>query len=91
MLGNIESYILGDDFNEYVERLEQFFLLNEVDEKKKVSFLITFIGVETYSILKKLLIPVDPCSKTYAELVNILKKHFAPEINEIPERFKFHK
>jgi len=70
----------GDDFSEYAERLEQYFVFNEIKNIKKVAFLFMFIGQETYSTLKKLIFPVDPVKKTFEELVAILKSHFTPEI-----------
>ncbi|CAI6366913.1 unnamed protein product [Macrosiphum euphorbiae] len=91
MLGQVESYVPGDDFCEYAERLEQYFVLNDVKVDKKVAFLLTFIGQETYSILKKLLFPGDPVKKTFEQLIAVLKSHFTPEVNEISERYKFFK
>jgi len=55
MLGQVESFMPGDDFCEYAERLEQYFVLNEIKVDKKIAFLLTFIGQETYSRLKKYL------------------------------------
>lgn len=91
VFGNISEYIPGDNFGEYVERLEQFFSLNEITEAQKVSFLILYIGAETYSTLKKLCSPDEPGKKTYAELIKKLTDHFTPSKNIIAERYKFHK
>jgi len=91
MLGQVESFVPGDDFCEYAERVEQYFVLNEIKENKKIAFLLTFIGQETYSTLKKLVFPDDPAKKTFAELITVLKNHFTPEVNEISERYKFFK
>lgn len=90
MLGTLDSFVPGDDFTEYAERLQQFFILNDVNDQKKVASLLTFIGQETYSVLKKLVYPDTPKNKTFNQLIEILQKHFSPEINEIPERYKFH-
>jgi len=49
MLGQVESYMPGDDFCEYAERLEQYFVLNEIKNDKKVAFLLTFVGQKTYN------------------------------------------
>ncbi|KAF0765894.1 Uncharacterized protein FWK35_00000636 [Aphis craccivora] len=91
MLGQIESFMPGDNFCEYAERLEQYFVLNEVKNDKKVAFLLTFIGQDTYSTLKKLVFPDDPVKKMFEELITVLKNHFTPEVNEITERYKFFK
>lgn len=89
MIGNIEPYVPGENFPEYQERLEQFFELNEVKEEKRVAMLITLIGPETYRILKSLVLPEVPKSKSYKDLVKALTCHFAPSVNIIAERYKF--
>lgn len=38
IMGNIEPYVPGENFIDYVERMEQFLLLNEIDERKKFHF-----------------------------------------------------
>lgn len=43
-----------------------------------------------YLILKKLIVPPSPTVKIYEQLVEILKAHLTIEINEIPEKYKFH-
>ena len=43
---NIERWV------DYIERLEQFFLVNEVKEEKQVPALLSLIGGKTYALLK---------------------------------------
>ena len=86
---DFENYIFGDDFAIYEERMVQHFVLNDIPEVKQVAFLITHIGNQAYEVLKKLLAPIEPKTKTYDELVKELKSYFSPEVNEIPERYKF--
>ena len=40
-----------DDWSAYVERLELFFTVNEIKDKKKVSVLVTFLGVKFCKII----------------------------------------
>lgn len=35
MLGQVELYMPGDDFSEYAEPLEQYFVLNNIKKKKQ--------------------------------------------------------
>lgn len=40
--GNIENFVLGEDFDVYMERMDHLLLLNKItDEKLKISFFIT--------------------------------------------------
>ncbi|XP_024887651.1 uncharacterized protein K02A2.6-like [Temnothorax curvispinosus] len=48
-----------------------------------------YLGPETYNLLCDKLAPVEPTTKTYEELVAIMKNHFNPEPLEIAENFRF--
>ena len=80
-----------DDWKDYKERLDQYFLANDVDDAgKKRAILITVIGGKTYSLLKNLLNPVLPVTRTYEQLAETLKNHLCPEPIIIAERYKFY-
>lgn len=80
-----------DDWLEYVERLQQFFLANGITDKdKQRGILLTVVGAATYKVLRNILSPAKPGEKTYDELVAALAKHFSPPPSEIVERYKFH-
>ena len=79
------------DFNEYMERLEQYFVANKIeDDKQKTAIFITVIGEETYSLLRNLMAPIKPHSKSCTELANLLIEHLNPKPIVIAERFKFY-
>ena len=90
-LGRIEEFDGTSDWDQYVERLENFFLANDidVDEKQRAVFL-SVVGPATYKILRNLITPAKPVEKTLAELIEVLSKHYKPRPSEIMERFKFH-
>ena len=46
-------------------------------------------GPSTFQLLKNLLQPNTPESKTYTDLVDLLKNHFNPTPSVIMQRFKF--
>ena len=91
LIGSIEHYDPArDDFEAYMERMELFFEVNCVTEKQ-VSFFITLIGPDTYAILRNLLVPESPKSKSLAELKLLLSNHFTKKTVTVAEWFKFHK
>ena len=59
LIGCIESFdIQSENWHEYVERLEQYFVANGIDtEAKKKGTLITVIGGEAYKLLRSLTEP----------------------------------
>jgi len=60
-IGRIDPFDETEEsWGNYVERLEQYFEANEVDNAKKVSSLLTLIGGTTYSLLRDLTFPDKP-------------------------------
>ena len=80
-----------ESWTHYIERLEQYFLANEVDEVgKKRAILLSVCGSKTYTLMRDLLQPVRPAEATFKKIVDTLDKHFSPRPSEIVEHFKFH-
>ena len=52
--------------------------------------LLTVVGAKTYALIKDLVAPNKPATKTFEELVKILEDHLNPKPLVISERFKFH-
>ena len=77
-----------EDFDSYLERLEFYFNANDLSvmipnavatrTEKRKSILLSFIGAETYSLLRSLYAPTKPSAKTFKEITDLLKGHFSP-------------
>ena len=84
MGSNLNLHLLGQfcEDNElwinYQERLEEFITLNDVAENFNVSVLIACIGPKCYGLLKDLIAPAKPKSKTHKDLNKVLSDHFYP-------------
>lgn len=91
-IGKMDSY---DEATEpwpcYQERLDQYFLVNEIANDKKVPALLSLVGSQTYRLLRDLFSPDLPSTKDYAVLCDKLKDHYAPKPLVIAERFRFYK
>lgn len=70
--------------------MEQFFIVNAVTDEWKVAALSIICG-KTYVLLKSLVPPAAPASKSYTELVQVLRDHLSLKPLVIAERFRFHK
>ena len=92
-LGSLDPFDAAkEDWSAYTERFEQFILANGVEgEKKIVATFLTIVGSKTYNLLRDLLAPEKPSSRKYAELIEVLQKHYEPKPLVIAERFHFHK
>ena len=80
-----------EKISSYLERVELFFDANGIEESKQVPALLTAIGGQTYVLLRNLLAPSKPNTKTFAQLKEALKQHFDPKPLVIAERFYFHR
>ncbi|XP_049886620.1 uncharacterized protein LOC126381133 [Pectinophora gossypiella] len=89
-IGKIEPFNMAvDNWTLYVERLEQYFIVNNVKSELKVATLITVMGSETYELLVNLCTPEKPSSKTFSELVTIMQNHLQPKPSILAERYRF--
>lgn len=92
IIGHVEPFQPGtDDWEQYEERLQQYFEANGLDGDKKRAVFLTVMGAQTYSLLSSLVAPAKPATRTYDELVATLKDHLKPKPLVIAERFKFHR
>ena len=79
-----------EEWRHYVERMNHFFEANDIDDRdKKRSIFLVSVGAKTYKLLRSLVAPEDPKTKTYDELTKIVQDHYQPKPSVIVERFKF--
>ena len=90
--GKISQFIPSQEsWSSYTERLEYYIANDVLDPAKKKAILLTVCGSSTFQLLKNLLQPNTPDSKSYADLVDLLKNHFNPTPSVIMQRFKFNR
>ena len=71
----------------YLERVELYFTANDVAEAKRVPVFLSVVGGKVYSLLRDLLAPAKPDSKTFAVLTATLTSHY--EQASCAKRVKF--
>ena len=88
-VGHIEEYNTGEDIEEYLERIECYFVANEVKEDKRISVMLSVTGPKTYKTLRSITSPAKPTEKTLPQLKELLIKHYNPKPSENVLRFRF--
>ena len=88
-VGVLTTYEEGEDFTAWLERLEQYFVANDVPEEKRVAVLLTVLGDKTYGLLRSLVVPSKPAEKTFKELTDLLIGQLEPKRLVVAERFRF--
>lgn len=78
------------NFEVYLERFEVFAAANDIAEDKKLPLFLTAIGEKAYVTLRSLLLPKAPAKASFTEVVDVLKKHYAPKRSLVTERYRFH-
>ena len=78
--GNIGQFDRGvEDWTAYCERLEQYFMANDVkDAGKQRAILLSVCGAATYQLIRNLVAPGKPTEKSFADLVKLVKEHTHP-------------
>ena len=75
----------------YDERLEFYFAANDVNSpEKQRAVLLSSCGPSTFQLIRNLVAPDKPSSKSFAELVDLVKAHYNPKPSAIVSRFKFY-
>lgn len=92
IIGRMDSFdSAAEDWTTYIERLDQYFVANDIPNSKKVAVLLSVMGAKTYNLLRSLMTPDKPADKSYTAIVTALETHLNPKPLVIAERFKFHK
>ena len=89
--GTITQFVPGEeDWTAYVERLNYYFIANEVTGvAKKRSILLSACGPKTYKLFRSL-VPADKIDETaYDELVKLVQQYYDPKPSKIVQRYKF--
>ena len=93
LIGTIKEFDdESDDWVEYMERVEHFFLANEItDINKKKSILLSSCGAKTYKLFSSLVTPQKPGEVEWTILTQAMKEHQNPKPSSIVERYKLNK
>ncbi|XP_064470249.1 uncharacterized protein K02A2.6-like [Ornithodoros turicata] len=92
IIGQVEAFDeSSSDWESYEERLTAFIRANQIPETSRVDAFLSIIGPKTYKLLKSLLAPESPTTKSLEDLQKVLREHLSPRPSVIAERAKFHK
>ena len=76
-LGRIgDSDPIVESISTYLERVQLFFVANNVEDARKSAVLLSLLGGKA---LRNILSPEQPAVKSYDELKAVLKPHYEPK------------
>ncbi len=80
-----------EECSSYAERLDNYFLANDVDASdKKRAILLSVCRARTYQLIRSLVAPRKPADLEFSNLVEEVRKHFNPKPSVIVQRYQFH-
>ena len=75
----------------YCERLEQYFLANNVgNAEKPLAILLSVCGPATYQLIRNLVAPEKPMDKSFSPIIKLMKEHHTTPLAATFQRFKLH-
>ena len=79
-----------DDWESYEERLQQYFVANDVkDAEKQRAILLSTCGQSTYKVIRNLVAPTKPGECEYKTILEHLRRYYSPKPSIIVQRCKF--
>ena len=80
-----------EEWQAYCERLEQYFLTNDIkNTSKQRAILLSACGPTTYQLIRNLAAPGKPTEHSFDEIVKLVQEHHSPPPSTTVQRFKFH-
>src|SRR5258705_6261814 len=76
--GNFNPDPEGESWEEYVERLQFYFIATATKESHKLAVLLTVVGVDTFRTMRSVVAPTKLDSLSYSEVVTRMGSHFNP-------------
>ena len=79
-IGHIDAFDeTMEQWDTYIERFEHFINANYIKDEKRVSVLLSLIGMRTYGLLRSLFTFERPGDMAFQRIVNELRAHFSPK------------
>ena len=91
-LGRIDAFdAAAEEWSSYTERLDHYYIANGIEnEDKKRSIFLTVCGAATYQLIRDLLSPAAPTTKSFKELCDLVKAHQQPTPSFLVQRYHFY-
>ncbi len=78
-----------EDWSSCAERLDNYFLANDVDASdKKRAILLSVCGARTFQLIRSLVAHKKPADLEFSNLVEEVRKHFNPKPLVIVQRYQ---
>ena len=80
-IGQMSKFDEEEEWMQYVERLNHYFITNGIEDAKRCKATFTVIGPACCKQLRSLISPSKPANKMYKELMDVLQEFYSPKPN----------
>ena len=90
--GHLKEFLRDEDsIGPYLKRASLYFVVNGIEEDKRIPILLSSFGAWTYSLLLDPVASDVPGTLSFDRILEVLTSHFQPRRLVIAERFHFHR
>ncbi len=90
LIGNIGEFVEAQEsWQQYIEKMEQFFATNDIPNAKTAPVLLASMGPVAFRVAGNLVAPEKPSSKTYADLVTVMSGYYNPKPIVTVQHYQF--
>ena len=79
-----------EPWTQYIQRMEQFFAANDIEEAKKAPVFLATIGPKVFQTLSNLVAPCKPGEVTYTRSVELMSEFYNPKPLVTVQRYRFY-
>ena len=79
-----------EPWTQYIQRMEQFFAANDIEEAKKAPVFLATIGPKAFQTLSNLVAPRKPGEVTYNRSVELMSEFYNPKPLVTVQRYHFY-
>lgn len=79
-----------ESWSQYADRMEQYFIANDIDDRKKASVFLATIGPAAFRTIGNLVAPRKPSEESYARLTKVMSDFYNPSPLVTVQRYKFY-
>ena len=91
LFGNIREFVEAEEsWSQYADRMEQYFIANDIGNDKKASVFLSTIGPAAFRTIGNLVAPKKPSEENYGRLTKVMSDFYNPSPLVTVQRYKFY-
>nr|MCH9717641.1 DDE-type integrase/transposase/recombinase [Gammaproteobacteria bacterium] len=91
LFGTLGEYVEAQEsWSQYADRMEQYFIANDIPNPKKAPVFLATIGPAAFRIIGNLVAPKKPSEESFDRLIKVMSDFYNPSPLVTVQRYKFY-